>query len=42
MIVDIYTIVGSAALVAIAGLVGFRLLRDERLLHRKMVLSEKY
>jgi hypothetical protein len=39
---DYYTIVGLAtmALMAVAGLVGLRLVRDEKLLRRKRVLME--
>jgi hypothetical protein len=37
---DYYTIAGLAAMALVAGLVGIRLARDERLLRRKRVLVE--
>jgi hypothetical protein len=37
---DYYTIVGLAAMALVAGLVGLRLVRDERLLRRKRMLME--
>ena len=37
---DYYTIAGLAAMALVAGLVGLRLARDERLLRRKRVLIE--
>jgi hypothetical protein len=37
---DYYTIVGLAAMALVAGLVGLRLVRDEKLLRRKRVLME--
>jgi hypothetical protein len=37
---DYYTIAGLATMALLAGLVGFRLVRDERLLRRKRVLID--
>jgi hypothetical protein len=37
---DYYTIVGLAAMALVAGLVGLRLVRDERLLRCKRMLME--
>ena len=37
---DYYTIAGLAAMTLVAGLVGLRLARDERMLRRKRVLME--
>jgi hypothetical protein len=37
---DYYTAAGLAALAVVAGLVGLRVARDERLLRRKRVLME--
>jgi hypothetical protein len=37
---DYYTIAGLAAMALVAGLVGLRVARDERLLRRKRVLME--
>lgn len=39
-LMDYYTIAGLAAMALVAGLVGLRLARDERLLRRKRVLIE--
>jgi len=39
-LMDYYTIAGLAAMALVAGLVGLRLVRDERLLRRKRVLME--
>lgn len=39
-LMDPYTIAGLAATVLVAGLVGFRLARDERLLRRKRPMLE--
>jgi hypothetical protein len=37
---DYYTIAGLATMALVAGLVGFRLARDERMLRRKRVLID--
>jgi hypothetical protein len=37
---DYYTIVALATMAAVAGLVGFRLAKDESLLRRKRVLMD--
>ncbi len=36
---DYYTIAGLATVALVAGLVGFRLAKDERLLRRKMLVE---
>jgi hypothetical protein len=38
---EIYTMLGSAALAAVGGLVGLRLARDEWLLHKRRELAQK-
>lgn len=37
---DYYTVAGLAAMAVVAGLVGLRLARDEKMLRRKRVLTE--
>jgi len=42
MILDLYSLVGAAAVALVAGLVGMRVIKDEHLLRRKRISMEKY
>ncbi|MGI0029661.1 MAG: hypothetical protein ACREAQ_08125 [Nitrososphaera sp.] len=39
---DLYTIAGLVGISLVAGLVGMRVVKDERVLRRKRMLAEKY
>lgn len=42
MSIDLYSMAGLAAVTVAAGLIGLRMAKDEYLLRRKRLLTEKY
>jgi hypothetical protein len=42
MSADLFSVAGVAAMAAVAGVIGLRLVRDESALKKKRILAEKY